>query len=198
MNENQWSKRLVDCLSNCTYHFLQEWEFVFWGTKIELCDFDDMQKYISGIKMSDAVDAYVYHGAPDIIVRSKSSSVIISNLEFEVPRTIENSRQPLKPFTISNICLPQKLGEVIAQIHFLASAYFLQCGNSGNVPHEIATKGLLLDKNSGGYQVELLATINIPSEGIRPVSVCVTVKRQRKLGSLSQGLCCEHLKKLFG
>lgn len=52
--------------------------------------------------------------------------------------------------------------------------------------HEIATKGLLLDKNTGGYHVELLATVNTLSKG-KPISGCVTLKCQRKLGSLSQG-----------
>ena len=51
------------------------------------------------------------------------------------------------PFQITNVCIPQKIGEVIAQIHFLASAEFLRCGNQGNTPQEIHSKGLLIDKN---------------------------------------------------
>ena len=66
------------------------------------------------------------------------------------PKAIENTRQPLKPFTITNICMPQKLEEVIAQVHFLASAYFLRCGISGSVPLEIATKELEYRRISHG------------------------------------------------
>lgn len=74
----------------------------------------------------------LYHDVPDIVIINKNSSLVISNFEFEMPMT-KNSRQPLKHFSIANICLPQKLGKVIAQLHFLASAYLLQCGISGNV-----------------------------------------------------------------
>ena len=41
--------------------------------------------------------------------------------------------------------------------------------------------------------MELLANVNTLSEG-NPMSVCIALKCQRKLGLLSQGLLCEHLK----
>ena len=61
----------------------------------------------------------------------------------------------MKPISISHICLPQKLGEVIAQTYFLASAWLLSYGIEGNVPDEIVAKGLVLDKNNGGYHVQV-------------------------------------------
>ena len=32
LNENQWSKRLVESLSNCEFDFLQGWKFDVWGS----------------------------------------------------------------------------------------------------------------------------------------------------------------------
>ena len=91
--------------------------------------------------------------------------------------------------------MPQKLGEVIAQTHFLASAQLLRCGINGDVPPQIETKGLLVDKNTGGYHVELVAYVNDPSNRM---PVLVTLKRQNRLGALREELLCEHLKKLIG
>ena len=99
----------------------------------------------------------------------------------------------MKPASVDNICLPLKLGELIAQTHFLASAYFMRCGVNGDVPDEIVTKGLLLDKNTGGYHVELLASVS-SEEGI---PVYVIINRQIKLGSLREELLCKHLRKLL-
>jgi len=64
-------------------------------------------------------------------------------------RVIENSRQSLKSYQISGISLPQKLGEVIAQVHFLASTAFLQYRVNGDVPYCIGSKALLIDKMTG-------------------------------------------------
>ena len=58
----------MNSLSNCKFNFLQGWQFDFWGSKIEPADFDDLQKYISGCNISGAVDAFVYLGAPDIVI----------------------------------------------------------------------------------------------------------------------------------
>ena len=65
-NENVWSKRLVESLNNCSYNFLRGWEFEFYGTKTDPNDFDELQQYITGISMHNAVNGYVYHGIPDI------------------------------------------------------------------------------------------------------------------------------------
>ena len=149
--------------------------------------------------MSDATKSYLFHGAPDIVTRKESSFSMITtegsgDLEFTVPRVIENSRQVMKPISISHICLPQKLGEVIAQTHFLASACLLRYCIKGNVPDEIVTKGLLFDKNTGGYHVQLSASVSSADEEI---PVYVTINRQIKLCGLHEEMLCKHLKKLF-
>ena len=38
--------------------------------------------------------------------------------------------------------MPQKLGDVIAQAHLMASATFLHCGISGDMPTTLESKGL--------------------------------------------------------
>ena len=78
--------------------------------------------------------------------------VITEGNDLEIPKAIENSRQNLTSSQITNVCMPQKLGEVIAQTHFLASAELFRCGINGNVPLQIETKGLLIDKNTDGYR----------------------------------------------
>ena len=147
--------------------------------------------------MSYASKSFMFHGAPDIVAKKLCFSVIAegsSDLEFTLPRVIENSKQVMKPFSICHICLPQKLGEVIAQTHFLASAYLLRYRIEGNVPDEISAKGLLLDKNTGGYHVQLLASI---SGGDEKLPLYISINRQVKLGSLREEMLCKHLKKLF-
>ena len=108
LNENQWSQRLVHSLTKCDFEYLQGWELAFCGAKIDPSDFDDLQKSISNIRMSDATKSYLFHGAPDIVARKESSFSVITtegsgDLEFTVPRVIENSGQVLKPISISHI-----------------------------------------------------------------------------------------------
>ena len=91
----------------------------------------------------------MYHGAPDILITKNSqpqgTTVIINEAnELEiVPKVLENSRQPLQVCQIKKY---QKLGEVIAQVHFIALATFLDCGISGNMPSTLESKGMLIDK----------------------------------------------------
>ena len=198
LNENAWSLRLVDSLCDCNYSYLQGWKFTFWGTKTDKQEFDDLQKQISGVSITDATIAYLYHGAPDIFINKSSNTFVITegtDYDLETPKVIENSKQPLPSYQIMNVSMPQKLGEVIAQTHFLASAELLRCGINGDVPPQVETKGLLVDKHTGGYHVELVAYVNDPSNRM---PVLVTLKRQNRLGALREELLCEHLKKLIG
>jgi len=77
-----------------------------------------------------------------------------------VTKVLENSKQCLKPYKISNIYIPQKLGKVITQLHFLTLVSLLHCGASGVVPPTIKSKGLLTDKETGGYNVTLMTHLN--------------------------------------
>ena len=172
---------------------MQGWEVKFWGTKKVPSDFDDLQKSISNLGMLDATTSYLFHGAPDIFMkRGNSASVITEASDFTL---IENSRQITQPFVLRNLYLPDKLAELIAQTHFLAAPYFLRCGVKGEAPQEIITKGLLLDKTSGGYHVQLTANISSSKEG-HPIHVLIN--RQCRLGMLREELLCEHLKTLVG
>lgn len=199
LNENDWSIRLVQSLNNCNYSYLQGWECDFYGTKTDHGDFDRMQKVISGTSFSNPTDAYAYHGAPDILLHKQGddSSFVIAkgsgSLDTNV-RVVENSRQTLSVFQIRDVCVPQKLGEVIAQVHFVVSAQLLRFGLKGSFPSAITAKGLLIDKNSGGYHVEVTAQID---EHCNTVPMLVVLKRQKILGSLREGLLCEHIKKLI-
>ena len=65
LNENEWSKRLVNCLNSCSYEYLQGWRSAFYGRKTDTNDFDEIQQ------MHNAVNAYVFH---DIFI-SKQQNV---------------------------------------------------------------------------------------------------------------------------
>ena len=158
LNENAWSMRLVECLCNCNYSYLQGWKFTLWGTKIDKTSMISRNTF-----QRSASQMLQMHTCIMVLLTNKlDNTFIISEGGDFVPTVIENSKKDLTPFEIRNVCMPQKLREVIAQVHFLASAEFLRCGINGNVPLEVETKGLLINKNTGGYHVELVAHINNP------------------------------------
>jgi len=197
INENEWSRRLVKCLQQSACDFLQGFEVDFHGENL---DFNKLQREISGISLTDATLSYLYHGAPDILIKHHNAVVLNAqdevHVDMDCPKSIENSKQPLCSYMVNNICLPQKLGEAISQAHFILSAYFLRCYLSGGtMPEILRGKALLLNKSSGGYQIEIVAYINTLSSS--PTPVYVKLIRQRKLGTLTSTILCKHLKTLI-
>ena len=143
------------------YNYPNGFRFAFWGNK---------------------VDDASFHGTPHITVHKKTAPgpAIICIV-------IKNTKQPLQPCQINNICVPQKLGEVVAQVHFLAAATFLWYGLNGDVPSEVKAKGLLIDKTRGGYEVDLEVHINSIDNS---VPVYIILKQQDRLGVLKQAILC--------
>ena len=174
LNENAWSLRLVSCLNNCGYGFLQGWKCEFYGNKIDPLDFDFLQSSISGTSIHNAIGAYYFHGTPDILLTNEHDALAVTSFNDEcIPKIIENSKKPLNPYQIKNIYMPQKIGQVVVQAHFLASAALLRHALSESFPSAITSKGLLIDKVTGGYHVEFVTEISS-----NPVPAYVVLKRQ--------------------
>ena len=117
-------------------------------------------------------------------MRFKSSASVIATNEEEgthIPSVLENSKQPLRSYQIGGISLPQKLGEVITQAHFLPSATFLHYGVNGDVSLCIESKSPLVDKATGGYHVELQADVNSGYNKVPVYSICMTITMIKKL-----------------
>lgn len=212
LNENDWSSRLVECLKSCPYEYLQGWQCEFYGKKTDSTDFDKLQQRLSGISMlNGGSSGYAFHGAPDILITKEQLGTTLlatsdepdnsdepddsDDTSFQTARVIENTKKPLEYVTAKNICMPQKLGQVVAQAHFLASAAFLQfaIAPEKELPSEVTSKALLIDKTTGGYHVKVVGQISASPD---LVPVCIYVKRQKRMGMLSTNLLCEHIKTL--
>ena len=44
LNENAWSKRLVESLNDCSYDYLNGWQSIFCSTKSDELEFDEIQQ----------------------------------------------------------------------------------------------------------------------------------------------------------
>ena len=106
------------------------------------------RKYLTSIY--NATSTYSFHGASDILLTNECDALAVTWFNDEcISKIIENSKKTLNSYQIKNIYMPQNIGQVVVQAHFLASAAFLRHALSESFPSVITSKGLLIDKVTG-------------------------------------------------
>ena len=199
MPEDDWTRRLYHCLP----------KYIPKDSKLRLTyaegkHFVDFQSSYSKVACGRI---YLFHGAPDMILTVKKPEVCVvdgddaddmdsvvhvttiypldSNSESEDDGVIEITRACVPMAEI--IRLPKKVGQLIAELHFLALAKVTRnLVNCNHIIKSVGVKGILVDRNNGVVECKLVAKAGT---AIAPVPIEVTCIDRN--GSLCTSALCK-------
>ena len=157
------------------------------------CDFTaerGQEPFMLSIAKTGNTRVFLFHVAPDMFI-NKSTCVLTSddNIESDSEDSIdcyviECNTQVM---TIdANPLLPYKLGELVAQLHFLLVSKAIRRLLKGKEIGNVTSSGLLIDKQVGGIIVDASATtssgfqVNVQDFSgsiLTPITLCSLLKK---------------------
>ena len=188
--ENDWTLRLqrnLDAFLGAQYtsHYL--------ATKGQT--FRQWQSVFSSVTSSWH---YLFYGAPDILITNKSGETSASiQLAQSLADNMDNSSDQenldvssedeaveITKIPSEDWQCPLKVGELLAQLHFLAVAKYTRKIVKGTYPTSVTTRGAIIDRQLGVVHV----SITLDSSGFR-----VEINHPLMAETLTEERLCEHL-----
>ena len=167
-NEDDWTRRLYGCLKltfpNLYIQLMSKQGTVFNAVQTSLTN---------GLACANA---YIFHGVPDLLVKKKRVICATTRMSTEVGAdvTAQSSKEASEDDSSGDECLmvelswkrnpmknavgycyPEKLGELLAALHFAMVSKLLRKISKGKHIHEYSVRGLLLDKILGSIHCKL-------------------------------------------
>ena len=179
--ENDWTLRLqrnLDAFLGAQYksHYL--------ATKGQV--FSVWQNVFSSVPSSWH---YLFYGAPDILITNQSSADNMDNSSDQENLDVSSEEEAIELAKIPSAFYedwqcPLKVGELIAQLHFLAVAKYTRKIFKGTYPTSVTTRGALIDRQHGVVHV----SVTLDSSG-----VWVEIDHPLISETLTEERLCEHI-----
>ena len=190
-NEDDWTQRLYNCLMK-----------LMPNTEVDLLS--NEKKFSNTVnqytKSCGQEEYFLLRGAPDIVISRQGAIVSIDtdvdDSEVSEGESIESesSEDISARGTMSLFAsVPNKCGELVAQLHFFIVSKFIRRICSSKCRDEATCRGLLLDRSTGGIHVTCTANIVDVARDEDPALLAVDINTSRggvlDTKTLSQHLC---------
>ena len=174
--------------------------------------FGNFHQIFSGIACPSTV--YMFHGAPDIILNTQKPSQVDGGNDNEEEMDVyydavmdvagyysymdesDTSADELEfvrgTVPVQKSQIPEKVGQVIAALHFLAASRILKnLVNKKRILRSVTVKGSLVDKNNGVIVCQLTMEPSLATSNVRTKVSCI-----EQSGRLTGSSICHHIQEL--
>lgn len=211
-NEDVWTKRLVGGLER----ILPTCVFVHGEVDVMFsADTKEFNKSLSKYSRLDAVSASshtgisVFHGTPDIIIKDKPLTVnvsadadMVSDEDDDQDVDSVNNSSAKSDYLVNEQChqmnvlfhdLPEKSGELLANMFWLAKCKILKRYKLGKPLKETKIKGMLLDRQHGAVILALQFHISsFEEQNYHQLHIL-----NQMSGTMDTDILCGHIQELF-
>ena len=148
MDENDWTARFVDTMKKFLLELGINDKYIISDTTKEGLQFQSAQQKFSGFQCLSP--AYIFHGSPDVTIECEDSICLPwpddTDPQLSKCKIIEMGG---KLTAKDDIGLPDKVGELVANLHWLLVAKIINQITTGSQNLTSTAKGLLFDKMQG-------------------------------------------------
>lgn len=148
MDENDWTARFVDTMKKFLLELGINDKYIISDTTKEGLQFQSAQQKFSGFQCLSP--AYIFHGSPDVTIECEDSICLPwpddTDPQLSKCKIIEMGG---KLTAKDDIGLPDKVGELVANLHWLLVAKIINQITTGSQNLTSTAKGLLVDKMQG-------------------------------------------------